>query len=55
MNVIANIQQEIDDDKVGKFYCVYCDTDRYWGKLCKVNMLIIPYYTTRIQSPNMSL
>ena len=34
--IIEESQQSLDDDQVGKFYCVYFDDKRYWGKLLKV-------------------
>ena len=29
-------QESLDDDQRGKYYCVYFDEGRYWGRLIKV-------------------
>ena len=39
-NIGAMTQESFDDDQIGKFYCVYFDNQRYWGKLQKVRIAL---------------
>ena len=37
---IIHSQQSIDDDQKGKYYCVYYDEGRYWGRFLNVSVFL---------------